>query len=242
MKPAKYWVKKEDGVVQCLLCPHQCTIKPGKEGICKNKKNIEGELYAHRYGEVSAIALDPIEKKPLYHFYPGSQILSIGTVGCNFHCKFCQNYHLVEASVPTEEVSIEELVSAAKRHNSVGIAYTYNEPTIFIEFAKDWTIDLGYEEGKGMATLITPFLRVALIGKKAAELGQKVDRKLIHMALEKEIGYIHFKLQLYGDTPTFGRELKIYLEYKGKKIFPSYLHLPPYSEFTRDYYLSLIHI
>ena len=106
----------------------------------------------------------------------------------------------------------------------------------FIEFAKDWTIDLGYEEGKGMATLITPFLRVALIGKKAAELGQKVDRKLIHMALEKEIGYIHFKLQLYGDTPTFGRELKIYLEYKGKKIFPSYLHLPPYSEFTRDYY------
>ena len=140
MKPAKYWVKKEEGVVQCLLCPHQCTIKPGKEGICKNKKNIEGELYAHRYGEVSAIALDPIEKKPLYHFYPGSQILSIGTVGCNFQCKFCQNYHLVEATVPTEEVEIEELISSAKRHRSVGIAYTYNEPFISFEFVLDCAV------------------------------------------------------------------------------------------------------
>jgi len=140
LKPAKYWVKKEEGVVQCLLCPHQCTIKPGKEGICKNKKNIEGELYAHRYGEVSAIALDPIEKKPLYHFYPGSQILSIGTVGCNFQCKFCQNYHLVEATVPTEEVEIEELISSAKRHRSVGIAYTYNEPFISFEFVLDCAV------------------------------------------------------------------------------------------------------
>jgi len=123
--------------VQCFLCPHQCVIKPGKEGICRNKKNMDGELFAHRYGKVSAIAMDPIEKKPLYHFYPGSQILSVGTVGCNFSCDFCQNYQLVEASVPVEEVTPEVLVSAAKKHDSIGIAYTYNEPFISFEFVLD---------------------------------------------------------------------------------------------------------
>jgi len=140
LKKAKYWEKKEGDVVQCLLCPHQCIIKPGKEGICMNKKNIDGVLYAHRWGEVSAIALDPIEKKPLYHFYPGTQILSIGTIGCNFHCRFCQNYHLIEGTVPTERVEPKELVEAAKRHNSVGIAYTYNEPFISFEFVLDTAI------------------------------------------------------------------------------------------------------
>jgi len=123
--------------VQCFLCPHECVVKPGKEGICRNKKNIEGELSAHRYGQASAIAMDPIEKKPLYHFYPGSQILSIGTVGCNFSCDFCQNYHLVEATVPVEDVTPEVLVSAAKKHDSIGLAYTYNEPFISFEFVLD---------------------------------------------------------------------------------------------------------
>ena len=123
--------------MQCFLCPHECVVKPGKEGICRNKKNIEGELSAHRYGQASAIAMDPIEKKPLYHFYPGSQILSIGTVGCNFSCDFCQNYHLVEATVPVEDVTPEVLVSAAKKHDSIGLAYTYNEPFISFEFVLD---------------------------------------------------------------------------------------------------------
>jgi pyruvate formate lyase activating enzyme len=140
LKPAKYWVKKDSGAVQCQLCPHQCVIKPDKEGICRNKKNLGGELFAHRYGEVSAVAMDPIEKKPLYHFYPGSQILSIGTVGCNFSCDFCQNFHLVEATVPTEQVTAEDLVSSAKKHGSIGIAYTYNEPFMSFEFVRDCAI------------------------------------------------------------------------------------------------------
>ncbi len=124
-------------MVQCQLCPHMCVIKPGAEGICKNKKNIDGILYAHRYGEASAIAMDPIEKKPLYHFYPGRNILSIGTVGCNFACMFCQNYHLVEARVATDRVEPEDLVNAAKRHGGVGLAYTYNEPYISYEYILD---------------------------------------------------------------------------------------------------------
>lgn len=137
MKLAKYWKKREDKVVQCLLCPNQCVIKPNKEGICQNKKNLDGELYAHRYGMVSAIAMDPIEKKPLYHFYPGSEIFSIGTIGCSFSCDFCQNYHLIEGRVPVEEVDPEQLVQSAKRHRSIGIAYTYNEPFISFEFVLD---------------------------------------------------------------------------------------------------------
>ena len=140
MKKAKYWRKKESGAIECLLCPNECTIKEGKEGTCKNKTNIGGELYAHHYGQVSAIAMDPIEKKPLYHFFPGSQILSVGTIGCNFACDFCQNYHLVEAVVPTEEVKPKDLIDAAHRHNSIGIAYTYNEPFISFEFVMDCVI------------------------------------------------------------------------------------------------------
>lgn len=137
MKKARYWKRIEGDTVQCLLCPNECVLKPGKLGICKNRKNEGGELYAHQYGQVSAIAMDPIEKKPLYHFYPGSQILSIGTIGCSFGCVFCQNYHLVEALVPTEEVSPERLIESAKAHQSIGIAYTYNEPYVSFEFVLD---------------------------------------------------------------------------------------------------------
>jgi pyruvate formate lyase activating enzyme len=146
MKEAMYWIKKDQEKVQCQLCPHMCVIKPGEEGICKNKKNVDGVLYAHRYGEASAVAMDPVEKKPLYHFYPGRQILSLGTVGCNFSCMFCQNYHLVEGIVSTDMVEPEELVKAAKRHGSIGLAYTYNEPYISFEYVLD-TARLMQKEG-----------------------------------------------------------------------------------------------
>lgn len=146
MKEAKYWVKRDEEKVECLLCPHACTIKPGKVGICKNKKNVDGVLYAHRWGEASAVSMDPIEKKPLYHFFPGSQILSVGTSGCNFSCMFCQNYHLVEGKVATEGVPPEELLRLAKRYNSIGISYTYNEPFISFEYVLD-TARLAREDG-----------------------------------------------------------------------------------------------
>src|SRR3990172_5737475 len=97
LKEARYYIKKGDSKVQCLLCPMNCIIREGKIGICRVRENRGGLLYTAIYEEVAAINMDPIEKKPLYHFYPGSQILSIGTRGCNFSCRFCQNWSLVEA-------------------------------------------------------------------------------------------------------------------------------------------------
>ncbi len=130
---AAYW--RSDGeAVRCELCPHRCRIAPGTEGICRVRENRDGTLFAATYGKVAAVAVDPVEKKPLYHFHPGSRILSIGSVGCNFRCEFCQNWHLVEKKVPLENVRIDELVKTARREGSVGIAYTYNEPLIQFEF------------------------------------------------------------------------------------------------------------
>lgn len=137
MKPAKYWEALGDKKVRCLLCPHQCVILPDQEGICSNKKNIGAKLFAHHWGEVSALGMDPIEKKPLYHFYPGRMILSVGTTGCNLGCSFCQNYHLVNGRASTEPAEPEEIVGQAKRQHSFAIAYTYNEPFISYEFVID---------------------------------------------------------------------------------------------------------
>jgi len=137
-REALYYEKREDGKVQCHLCPHTCVILQGKTGICRVRENREGVLYTKIYGEVSSVAMDPIEKKPLYHFYPGSSILSIGTVGCSFRCRFCQNYSISQnPDHPTQYYSPEDLVSIAKNRDSVGIAYTYTEPLIWYEYVLD---------------------------------------------------------------------------------------------------------
>ena len=135
-KVAAYWAPEGDAV-RCALCPHRCRIAPGKTGICGVRENRGGTLFADTYGKVAAVAVDPMEKKPLYHFHPGSSILSTGSVGCNFRCVFCQNYHLVLRQVPVEEVRIEDLVRIARQEGSIGIAYTYNEPFIQFEFVLD---------------------------------------------------------------------------------------------------------
>jgi pyruvate formate lyase activating enzyme len=134
--PAAWWHPEGDAV-RCDLCPHRCRIAEGKRGICGVRRNAGGTLRAESYGRVSAIAVDPVEKKPLYHFHPGRAILSIGQAGCNFRCAFCQNFHLVEGAVPTQPVRIADLLDAARAEDSVGIAYTYNEPTIGLEFVRD---------------------------------------------------------------------------------------------------------
>jgi len=137
VKEAQYYTPKENNKVACHLCPRECVINEAKAGICRGRVNHEGKLYAETYGEYSSIAMDPIEKKPLYHFYPGSQILSIGTTGCNLKCQFCQNWHISQDSEPTQQVSTEDIVKHAKEYNSIGVAYTYNEPFIWYEFVLD---------------------------------------------------------------------------------------------------------
>ncbi len=136
LHPARHWCP-EGIAVRCGLCPHRCLVPEGKRGICKVRENREGILYAITYGKVSSVQFDPVEKKPLYHFHPGRPILSIGSVGCNFHCGFCQNHHLVEWRVPLAPVPIPDLVRATVREGAVGISYTYNEPMIWFEFVLD---------------------------------------------------------------------------------------------------------
>lgn len=136
MKEALFFERTENGMVHCFLCPHHCRIAPGRAGTCRVRKNIDGTLYSANYAKVSSWGMDPIEKKPLYHFFPGSWIFSVGSFGCNFRCKFCQNWQIAQLTeVPTEEISAEELVNVASRQkDNIGIAYTYNEPTIWYEY------------------------------------------------------------------------------------------------------------
>lgn len=134
---ALYYEKKNDGSVQCLLCPHFCHLKEGKIGLCRGRKNIEGRLIAINYAKPCTIAVDPIEKKPMYHFHPGSSILSTGPNGCNLRCRFCQNWEISQQDINTSYVPPERMVQEASRNNLIGISYTYTEPMIWFEYVMD---------------------------------------------------------------------------------------------------------
>ncbi|NJF25442.1 AmmeMemoRadiSam system radical SAM enzyme [Thermococcus sp. Bubb.Bath] len=149
MREAMYWEPLDGKRVRCKLCPLNCIIDEGKRGSCKIRKNIDGKLYTLNYGKVSAIAADPVEKKPLFHFWPGSCAFSIATVGCNMHCKHCQNWEISQSdeNFPyLHDMTPEMVVAMAKRHGCESIAYTYNEPVIWYEFVLD-TAKLARKEG-----------------------------------------------------------------------------------------------
>ena len=140
IKEASYYEKIDKDNVWCKLCPHNCKIPCDKSGICISRKAIRDEnkdtiLINSNYEAITSLAIDPIEKKPLYHFYPGTNILSVGTFGCNFKCSFCQNYSISQQQVPYKRVSSEELVETILSiPNNIGIAFTYNEPFIWYEY------------------------------------------------------------------------------------------------------------
>ncbi len=144
MKEAEYYKILPSQKVQCMLCPHNCIISINQTGKCRVRKNVNGKLYALNYGLSSSISLDPIEKKPLYHFYPGKMILSIGCWGCNFKCGFCQNWTISQQTVSekySQYISPQELLSIGlQTRDNIGISYTYNEPLINIEFVKETAI------------------------------------------------------------------------------------------------------
>lgn len=142
MHEALFYEKHENNEVKCTLCPWYCQLKPGQTGVCKVRENINGRLVTYVYNKVAALGTDPIEKKPLYHFYPGKNILSIGEVGCNMHCSFCQNHQISQCRATDfkgfHNISPEQIVNEAlKTWQNVGIAYTYNEPFTFYEFMLD---------------------------------------------------------------------------------------------------------
>lgn len=139
-REALFWHQTDSDRVRCDLCPHGCKIKDGGVGLCRVRGSRGGKLFTLNYGEVASLALDPIEKKPLYHFYPGRNILSVGSVGCNFACGYCQNHSLAHGTPSTSYVSPEQLVSLAEEaqsEDSIGIAYTYSEPGVWYEFVLD---------------------------------------------------------------------------------------------------------
>lgn len=146
MNEAVYFEHLQNDRVKCLLCPRECIIGLRQRGYCRAKENRDGILYSTIYAQVSSLALDPIEKKPLYHFYPGAKILSVGTLGCNLSCQFCQNWHIAQKESATREVRSEELVRLALEQNSIGIAFTYSEPLVWYEYILD-TAQLTNEVG-----------------------------------------------------------------------------------------------
>ncbi|HNW57140.1 MAG TPA: AmmeMemoRadiSam system radical SAM enzyme [Bacteroidales bacterium] len=135
--------KEYDNYTECLLCPRYCKLKPGQTGACGVRKNNRGKIDLITYGVISGFALDPVEKKPLYHFFPGYSILSAGSYGCNMKCDFCQNYSISQniPDHPEQEASPEKIIKTAlSASRNIGIAFTYNEPVIWFEFMRDVAI------------------------------------------------------------------------------------------------------
>jgi pyruvate formate lyase activating enzyme len=140
MKRALWWQTEADGRVLCTLCPRFCRMSDGQAGFCYIRKNIGGELYSLGYGTSTGFAIDPIEKKPLNHFLPGTEILSFGTAGCNLGCRFCQNWSISKAKLDDAhslDATPQAVVELAKRYHTPSIAFTYNDPVIWGEFVID---------------------------------------------------------------------------------------------------------
>ena len=138
-KEARYYESLAQEKVKCTLCPHNCLLKDEQTGSCHVRKNSGGKLYAENFEKISALHFDPIEKKPLYHYYPGEIIFSVGSVGCNLHCKFCQNAEISQTSVndfmQLRNIPVNDIVNTAlTRPENIGIAYTYNEPIVWFEY------------------------------------------------------------------------------------------------------------
>ena len=186
---AMLWEKLDDRKVHCFLCAHECRIAPDKFGICSVRKNVQGSLFSMVYGDVIAAHVDPIEKKPLFHFLPGTWSYSIATIGCNFKCGFCQNWQISQAAAMPDpafsrrEISPARIVADAQNSRCRSISYTYTEPTIFFEYAFD-TAKLAREAGlynifvtNGYMTrqaldAIRPYLDAANVDLKSFSDGQ----------------------------------------------------------------------
>ncbi len=145
----KYYRKLDNGQVECLLCPHHCHIANGKTGICRSRRHQDGVLISEVYGKPCSLAIDPIEKKPLHHFHPGTICLSLACTGCNFRCLNCQNHEISQVSpsdVGHYSLSPKQIVEICLEHHCPGIAYTYTEPLTYLEYITD-TAKLAHEKG-----------------------------------------------------------------------------------------------
>lgn len=216
MKEALFYQSEEGGGVTCSLCSHRCRIKPGKRGICQVRENREGILYSLVYGRLVAENPDPIEKKPLFHFLPGTRSYSISTVGCNFHCLHCQNFQisqypeLHDGEVTGELRSAAEIVGAAEKTGCRSISYTYVEPTIFYEFARDCSV-LAHEKGIKNVFVSNGFMTPEVTRDLAPLLdGINIDIKAFTDDFYKKV--CKARLQPVLDTVSLMHELGVWVE------------------------------
>ncbi len=223
MKEAKYWESVEEDTVKCNLCPHHCLIQNGDSGICNVRENQDGELYSAIYGKAVSLAVDPIEKKPLYHFHPGTRVVSYGTMGCNFKCKYCQNASLScgdPHSPLLKDYSVDEIVKEASKYD--GFASTYNEPTVSYEYSYDIFKKMK-ENNDGYTVYVTNgYIEEQPLKDLAPYLdAMNIDVKAFHEDFYKKI--VKGKLQPVLDTCELAVDLGIHVEV-------TYLVVPGYND------------
>ncbi len=215
MKEAMFWEPKDEHTVQCNLCHHRCTIQPGHRGICSVRENRDGVLYSLVYGKAAAQAVDPIEKKPLYHFLPGTGSLSIATRGCNFKCLHCQNCHLSQVSKDESfsgdgDILPDQIVNAAKECECHSISYTYTEPTVFYEYVFE-TAQIAARHGLKNALVTNGYTTPEALRQLAPHVdAANIDLKFFRDDLYKKI--CGARLQRVLDTIRIYWELGIWIE------------------------------
>jgi pyruvate formate lyase activating enzyme len=210
---ALQWAPAEEGAVKCSLCNHRCTIREGKTGICGVRYNEGGTLYATTYAKVSSEAVDPIEKKPLYHFLPGTLSYSLGSVGCNFRCEHCQNYLISRADrqfAGLADLAPEEGVRRAKARGCASISWTYNEPAIWHEYPLDMGTQ-GRKEGLGTVYVTNGYITEEALRELAPMLNAyRVDIKAFTEDFYRKV--CGAKLQPVLDSAALARELGMHVE------------------------------
>jgi len=224
MKEALFWKPLKEKAVLCQLCPRNCTIGNWKSGVCGVRENQNGKLVSLVYRMVCSMAVDPIEKKPLFHFAPGTQCLSIATVGCNLLCKFCQNWEISHPSkkeILGEYIEPEKVVELAKNHSVPGIAYTYTEPTVFYEFALD-TMKAARKEGLYNIWVSNGYTNP----EPAKKAGRYLDA--INVDLKGDMEFYQKLCGIPGEEPV-KKALKIYKE-RGVWIEITTLVIPGYND------------
>lgn len=216
IKEAKFYKKEKDDHVSCFLCNHKCRIAPGKYGICGVRQNQKGDLKTLVYGEVIAAHVDPIEKKPLYHYLPGSLAFSVATVGCNFRCPFCQNWQISQSNkkerskLAGESFMPSDIVKAALRQGCRSISYTYTEPTIYYEFAFD-TARLAKDAGLGNSFVTNGYMTSEALEEIKPYLdAANVDLKAFNENFYQKMCGAH--LQPVLDSIRTMKELGIWVE------------------------------
>ncbi len=224
-RKALHYVKLGDGKVKCTLCPRGCVLAPGQTGSCRARRNINGELYTLVYGSLTAANVDPIEKKPLFHFWPGSTIFSISTFGCNLHCIFCQNFELSqvgEEEAIVKDMDPERVVKLAKRYGCKSIAFTYNEPVISHEFNLD-VMKIAKKEG-----IYTVYVTNGYITSEALEEilpyldAANVDLKCIDSEFYRKLCGIPDNTPIFEATKT--------MKEKGVHVEVTNLLIPGYND------------